>query len=113
MKSPNGFGKKYFTFSAILAYTVQNKLQSQVSSIYSLLHNKIAKEDKELDENDPPCDVLETICILNEKPCYCNGFYKLKTKLILLYNIYIPRCSYYTTYFAFRRTGIHPPISYL
>jgi hypothetical protein len=24
-------------------------------------------------------------------------------------NHYIPRCPYYTTYFAFRRTGVHPP----
>ena len=111
MKSPRGFGKNYFTFSAILAHSVQIKLQSQVSSIYSILHNKIAKEDEELDENDPPCDVLETLCILNAKPCHCNCFYKLKTKIALLINTYIPRCPYYTTYFAFRRTGVHPPLT--
>ena len=113
MKSPKGFGKNYFTFSAILAYTVQNKLQSQVSSIYALLHNKTTKEDEELDENDPPYDILETISILNTKPCHCNYIFKLKTRMTLLLNHYVPRCPYYTTYFAFRRTGVHPPISYL
>ncbi|MCF6310782.1 MAG: hypothetical protein L3J19_10010 [Sulfurimonas sp.] len=113
MKSPKGFAKKYFTFSAILAYTVQNKLQSHVSSIYSLLHNKITKEDEKLNENDPPCDILKTLCVLNVKPCHCNCFYKLKTKITLLWNVYIPRCPYYTTYFAFRRTGTHPPIPHI
>ena len=111
MKSPRGFGKNYFTFSAILAHTVQNKLQSQISSIYSVLLNKPTKEDEEPDENDPPCDILETLCFLNTKPCHCNCFYKLKTKLALLINTFVPRCPFYTVCFAFRRTGVHPPIS--
>jgi len=43
------------------------------------------------------------------KACHCNCFFKLKTKLALLLHHYIPRCPYYTTFYAFRRTGVHPP----
>ncbi|WP_294885819.1 MULTISPECIES: hypothetical protein [unclassified Sulfurimonas] len=44
------------------------------------------------------------------KPCFCNIFFALKTRISLLINHFIPRCPYYTTYFAFRRTGVHPPL---
>jgi len=43
------------------------------------------------------------------KACHCNCYFKLKTRLALLLNHYIPRCPFYCTYFAFRRTGVHPP----
>ncbi|MEA2051182.1 MAG: hypothetical protein U9O56_10710 [Campylobacterota bacterium] len=111
MKTPKGFGKKYFTFASILAHCVNSKLQSQVSSLYSFLNEKKDKDQSsQLDENDPPADIFETLLLLNTKPCHCNCFYKLKTKLTILHNSYIPRCVYYTTYFAFRRSGIHPPL---
>lgn len=44
-----------------------------------------------------------------KKACHCNSIFLRKTKLILALNHFIPRCPYYCTYFAFRRTGIHPP----
>lgn len=66
MQLLKGFGKKYFTFSAILATSVK-------------------------------------------KACHCNCVYNLKTKLALISYKYIPRCPFYTSYFAFRRSGVHPP----
>ncbi|MDX9813637.1 MAG: large repetitive protein [Sulfurimonas sp.] len=45
-----------------------------------------------------------------KKPCHCNIFFKHKIRLILLLNHFIPRCPFYTTWFAFRRTGVHPPL---
>lgn len=108
MKSPRGFGKNYFSFSTVLAYNVQNSLDAKVSSIYSLLLNNLSKQSEEVDEDEPPLELLETFTI--DKPCRCNCFYKLKTKLATLLYHYIPRCPYYCTYFAFRRTGVHPPI---
>lgn len=110
MKLLKGFGKNYFTLSAILASSVEQKLQSQVSSLFSLLHKNISQEEKELEEEEPPCELLLVTSTLKNKPCHCNCFYKLKTRLALLSYHYIPRCPYYTTYFAFRRTGIHPPL---
>ena len=47
--------------------------------------------------------------LVTVKACHCNCYFKLKTKLALLLNHYIPRCPFYCTYFAFRRTGVHPP----
>lgn len=41
---------------------------------------------------------------------YYNYFLKIKTKLLVSLFKFIPRCPYYTTYFAFRRTGVHPPV---
>ena len=110
MKSPRGFGKSYFSFSAMLAYSVQNSLEAKISSIYSLVPNGLLYEGEEVDEDDPPLELLETTFIFTNKPCRCNCFYRLKTKLVTLLYQYIPRCPYYCTYFAFRRTGIHPPI---
>ncbi|MBL1244354.1 MAG: hypothetical protein COA39_008195 [Sulfurimonas sp.] len=57
-------------------------------------------------------DLLKfTQVINNNKPCHCHAFLTIKSKLMVLLNNFIPRCSYYTVYFAFRRSGIHPPIS--
>ncbi len=54
-------------------------------------------------------DAVQTVPLLEQKPCLCNCFYKRKARLVLLLNHFIPRCPYYNTYFAFRRTGVHPP----
>lgn len=110
MKLLKGFSKNYFTFGAILAASVEQKLQSQVSSIFSLFHNTLVKEDKELEENDPPCEFLLVPTLIQKKSCHCNCVYNLKTKIALISYKYIPRCPFYTTYFAFRRTGVHPPL---
>ncbi len=107
---PKGFGKNYFTFSAITAYSVQGKLQSQVSAVSSLFSKQSSFEDEEIDENDPPLDILVAVEAIATKPCHCNFLFNLKTRIALLLNHYIPRCPYYTTYFAFRRTGVHPPL---
>jgi len=52
---------------------------------------------------------LSIVDFISKKPCHCDCFFKLKTILSLKINHFIPRCPYYTTYFAFRRTGVHPP----
>ena len=44
------------------------------------------------------------------KPCHCDCVFRLKTQLATNIFKYIPRCPYYSTYFAFRRTGVHPPL---
>ncbi|TET87171.1 MAG: hypothetical protein E3J96_05975 [Sulfurovum sp.] len=108
MRSPRGFGKNYFTFSAILAYSVEHKLQSQVASVQSLF--RLSDSSEPLDENDPPDELLETTLLQDKKPCHCNCYFKLKTRMKLLLHHYIPRCPFYCTYFAFRRTGVHPPL---
>lgn len=110
MKSPNGFGKNYFTFASVLAYSTQTKLDAQISrttSYFSKLDTSL-DEDEEIEESPP--ELILQASLVNSKPCHCDCFFRLKTKIALLINIFIPRCPYYTTYFAFRRTGVHPPL---
>ncbi len=53
---------------------------------------------------------LLELALLQKSLSSCKKFYILKTRLTLLSNIFIPRCTYYTVCFAFRRSGIHPPL---
>ncbi len=101
MKLPKGFGKVYFIFVSILAHSIQNNIQSSIVKVNYLLKNNFIQEDSPLEP------IL--LCDIDKKPCHCNYFYKLKTILILKINHFIPRCPHYTTCFAFRRTGVHPP----
>jgi len=103
-----GFGKNYFTLSAILAHAVAHKLQSQTTSAQTLLR---LSSNREMEEDDaPPESLLDNPLNQEPKPCHCSCYFKRKTRLTLLLNHYIPRCPFYCTYFAFRRTGVHPPI---
>lgn len=114
MKSPKGFGKRYFTFASILAHTVQIKLENQIIIVKKTLQIRTSKEEEESIEEDPPELLLCSPFIQNfNKPCHCDCFYKKKTKLAISLFKFIPRCPYYTTYFAFRRTGVHPPFLYI
>ena len=106
MKLLRGFGKNYFTFSAMLMTNVVHKLESQTSIVTSLINYKILDSDVD----DPPDELEELLIVNSSKACHCNYYFKLRTELILLINNYIPRCPFYCTYFAFRRTGVHPPI---
>ncbi len=109
MRSPRGFAKNYFTFASMLAHSVAPKLASQESSHQLCVYKSCFVEEEELEA--PPLDEAQLILSgLNAKPCLCNYFYSLRTKLTLLINHYIPRCPYYTPCFAFRRSGVHPPL---
>ncbi|OIP54466.1 MAG: hypothetical protein AUK54_06260 [Helicobacteraceae bacterium CG2_30_36_10] len=83
MKLLHGFGKDYLLFSSMSAYNVVAPLQSRATS------------------SQTP-DLADSY--------HCDCFYELRTKLTLLINHYIPRCPFYTVCFAFRRTGVHPPL---
>lgn len=110
MKSPKGFGKKYFTFASILAHSIHSKIQALSVKTSYLLHYSNEKESDIQEEDDPPgLECLLSVYLAGQKPCHCNCLYRLKIKLILKKYLFIPRCPYYRTYFAFRRTGVHPP----
>ncbi len=111
MKSPLGFGKNYFTMSAILAYSVQSTLNSQFSSFVSIKERY--SSPKQEDEDEPPDDFQDAhLLLLSNKPCHCNRIFKIKARLMLLLHHYIPRCPFYTVCFAYRRTGVHPPLTF-
>ncbi len=114
MRSPRGFGKNYFTLSSILAHSVQKTISDKISVIKVLLLKKGFHKSDDLFENeeDPPLEILTPLCVLGVKACHCRRFDELKARLALLNYLFIPRCPYYTTYFAFRRSGVHPPLSF-
>ena len=105
-----GFGKKYFTLAAIQAYSSAIKLNAIFTICKTTLDKKL-KISSSKDEDEPPKDLQEllTCALLSAKPCHCDCFFKRKTALAVKLFKFIPRCPYYTTYFAFRRTGVHPP----
>lgn len=110
MKPPKGFGKTYFSLSSILAHSVERTMHSQISAFTSLVCCSFSSED-ELEEDDPPAEILDLHTFHNEsKPCQCNCYFKHLTHIKLALYHYIPRCPFYTTFYAFRRTGVHPPI---
>ena len=114
MKLLNGFGKKYFTLCSIQAYAVAPKLHSVITSYKNHLSTKLSissEDEKEEDESPPNLqENLVSVFLLNKKPYHCDCVFKRKTALAVALFKFIPRCPYYDTFFAFRRTGVHPPI---
>ncbi len=57
MKSPKGFGRRYFSLAAILAFSVSAVMASKVQSVSDhgdvATHKKISKENKVVNEDDP------------------------------------------------------------
>ncbi len=110
MRRPKGFGKTYFSLSAILAYSVASTMHSQISAFTSSICHIYSNEEEELEDDDPPYKLLELHHFHNDfKACQCSCFFNHLAHIMLHIHHYIPRCPYYTTYFAFRRTGVHPP----
>ncbi|WP_198305074.1 hypothetical protein [Arcobacter vandammei] len=105
-----GFGKKYFSLASIQAHSSAVKLHKTASACKSLIISnlKISNEDK---EEAPPLDeLLLSVCtVQTNKPCHCDCFFGRKTALAVKLFKFIPRCPFYCTFFAFRRTGVHPP----
>ena len=112
MKLLNGFGKKYFTLCSIQAYAVAPKLHSVITSSKNHLTTKLKISSNEEEEESPPLlqENLLSCFIQNKKPCHCDCVFKRRTALAVALFKFIPRCPYYDTFFAFRRTGVHPPI---
>jgi hypothetical protein len=111
LKFLKGFKKSYFSLSAIVAYSTAKTLQDKEVHYKNINYCSHLYNDGE--EESPPDEellLLQTTClVLNNKPCHCDCIFKQKTKLAILNFKFIPRCPFYTTYFAFRRSGIHPP----
>ncbi len=108
---PKGFKGKYFNLNAIQAYSSALKLAKQKSRtlLFQTLHHP--KEQDGSIEDPPPDEALLTLPFITiKKPVRrCNCYFDHLTRLKLHTFFYIPRCPYYNTYFAFRRSGVHPP----
>ncbi len=108
MRSPRGFGRRYFSLSAILAYAIAPKILAQMSAFKCELAIKNLFEEE---EEDPPPDLLLTpICTISQKPCHCNCYFRTRALLLLKIVRYISKCNCKCRFFSFRRSGTHPPI---
>lgn len=105
-----GFGKKYFTLASIQAHSSALSLHRTTAAFKSFFILNI-KTSSYKDEEIPILEeLLQQSCLLQSNtPCHCDCFFKRKTALAVRLFKYIPRCPYYCTFFAFRRTGVHPP----
>lgn len=105
-----GFGKNYFTLTAILAYSIAPRLHAQITIFNNLEYQSNSYKHNE-DETPPDEELILTNSVLIQNKVYtCNCILKKTVRLTLLLNHFIPRCPFYTKYFAFRRTGVHPPL---
>ncbi len=107
MKSPKGFGKKYFSLASIQAHTTQIVIDKTATINENHIFIK-PKSNFKIEDNDPPCD-LEQLLIQPIKPSHCNCYFNKKTKLALLQSKTLKKCNCHNRYFSFRRTGTHPP----
>ncbi|WP_419763863.1 MAG: hypothetical protein ACNI28_08680 [Arcobacter sp.] len=112
MRHVRGFRKNYFSLSAITAHSTAKKLNDdEVRSKKTTFIN--SKHCDEEEEESPPLEDLllnSSAYVSSIKACYCDCVFRLKTKLAISNFKFIPRCPYYSTHFAFRRTGVHPPL---
>ena len=112
MVKPRGFSKNYFSLSAIQAYSTASTIASQITRIHSLTKNSYEISCERADEEEsPPDELLSLVTAAKPKASHCNCFYNLKAKLAVAIFHFIPRCPFYCTFFAFRRSGIHPPFT--
>ena len=105
MKLPRGFGKNYFTLSAITATVNQVSINANASRVqdfhlFNFSDDKLENEE-ELEELDIFCPLQLSI-----KPCYCNCFFLKQTlKTLKLYN----NQKFFLNYYKRLNNSISPP----
>jgi len=105
MKLPRGFGKNYFSLSAITATVNQVTLSADATRTQTF-HTPLSFERSEeeiLEELE-----LEEICPLqlSLKPCHCNCYFKKFTKKTLKNH---PRQNLHLNYHKTLNNAISPP----
>ncbi len=111
MRTPKGFGKCYFTLTAILAHAVAPKLHAERTRC-TFAHTYSYDETKEEAEEDPPPETLLLTAFPStqkSRPCHCNCYFRARTLLLLKLVRTLPKCNCNCRFFSFRRTGTHPP----
>jgi len=106
MKLPRGFGKNYFSLSAITATVNQITLHQEVSRVqnFHFQNGSIEKDEEELEELEELtlCQTQE----LSQNSCHCNCFFKSLTRKTLQLFTYEKK---YDNYYILLNTDISPP----
>lgn len=109
MHRPKGFGKNYFSLSAICAYSSATVLHAQCTAVIQCSRNFVCEV---LDEEDDPLDELE---LLQQTPlttkasaCHCNCHFKQRLYRLTQFFKFLPQ-----TFFIYikNRSGLAPPLS--
>lgn len=107
MRTPKGFGKNYFSLSAICAYSSAAVLHAQCTSFTQSSRN-ISFEMPE--EEEDPLEELELLQCSTVRPksssCHCNCYFK---RLLYILTQFLKFQK--QTFFIYRntRSGISPP----
>ncbi|MBU1657711.1 hypothetical protein KKG72_01485 [bacterium] len=106
MKLPKGFGKNYFTLSAITATVNQVSIHGVSSRVQSFHMLKFSADELEALEEE---EELAALCPLelSVKPCHCNCYYLKKTKKTLKQN---HSQNKYFNYFKTLNNSVSPPL---
>jgi len=112
MRTPKGFGKNYFSLSAICAHSTGAKLHAQCSAFTQTSRNLSFET---LEEEDDPLEELELLASSSSitqksSSCHCNCIFKNRLYTLLQYFKFIQQ-----TFFIFNknRSGISPPTPFL
>jgi len=110
LRTPKGFGKNYFSLSAICAYSSGVLIQAQCSAFTHASRNLSFES---LEEEDDPLEELEALIQesafkVKSSSCHCNCFFKNR-----LYTLTQHFKFHIQTFFIFfkTRSGISPPNS--
>jgi hypothetical protein len=109
LKTPKGFGKRYFTLASIQAHSVAHSLCSRSARV-DALECRLQKE-RESDEQPPDDPESVLACLADAKPCHCNCYYNRRTRRTLLRSKHLCYSQCNCRFYSFRRTGVHPPRS--
>lgn len=86
MRSPRGFGKNYFTLSAIQAYASAKRIEQTANRVRIHRENRLQIADEVSEAGDPPDDVLIPIEPLPSHGGQCNCLFARRSRLCLRNN---------------------------
>jgi len=114
MRTPKGFGRNYFSLTAIQATVTAVTIHAVQSATQLLSHQFSSEKESEDDPNDPLLIQLSPLTLASEsdprplpRSCHCNCYFKRHTRntFISLYSKFRPK--YYCKHLV---SGISPPL---
>ncbi len=107
VKAPKGFGKRYFSLASVQAHSVAPKLLGLRSCLTSYARTVACERESEDDPPETPPEATE--CLVSDKPCHCDRYFRRRTTLTLRACRKKSACNCNCRFYSFRRTGVHPP----
>ena len=106
MKLPKGFGKNYFTLSAITATSNQVTINAQITRVHNFHMLNFESEELEAELEEEELEILSP-SQLSTKPCHCSYYFLNYTRKTLKLH-FIP--NLFINYFHTLNNSISPPL---